>query len=162
MEVIWAPWRMSYICEAGRKDDGCFLCLPADHQGPDRNRLVLYSDELILVMMNLYPYNNGHLLVAPRRHVSSLSAAGETERLALINETARTSDILGKVMCPHGFNIGINQGRVSGGSVEDHLHIHITPRYLGDSNYMTVLGETRVISEHILATYDKLVTAFND
>ena len=153
---------MSYISEAGRKDDGCFLCLPPAHRGPDRSRLVLYSDDLILVMMNLYPYNNGHLLVAPRRHVPSLSAAGEQERLALINEPARASDILGKVMCPQGFNIGINQGRVSGGSVEDHLHIHITPRYLGDSNYMAVLGETRVISEHILATYDKLVTDFND
>jgi len=162
MDVIWAPWRMSYIQDAGRKDGGCFFCLPEKHLGPDRDKLVLYSDPLILVMMNLYPYNNGHLLVAPRRHVPSLSLATEAERLALINQVSRASDILADNMNPQGFNMGINQGRVSGGSVEEHLHFHITPRYLGDSNYMTVIGETRVISEHILATFDKLVTEFND
>ncbi len=161
MQVMWAPWRMAYIKDAGRRDGGCFLCLDPDHRGPDRSKLVLYSDDLILVMMNLYPYNNGHLLVAPRRHIPSLSAATEAERLALVNMSARASEILGRLLEPQGFNIGINQGRVSGGSVEEHLHIHVTPRYLGDSNYMTVLGETRVISEHILATYDKLAASFN-
>ncbi len=161
MDVLWAPWRMSYITRAGRDEGGCFLCLPPDHLGPDRERLVLYSDPVILVMMNLYPYNNGHLLVAPRRHVPSLSAADEGERLALVNQVARASEILERVMSPQGFNIGVNQGRVSGGSVEAHLHIHITPRYLGDCNYMAVLGQTRVISEHIQATYDKLVNLFN-
>ena len=160
METLWAPWRMSYI--TGEREKGCFLCLPPDHLGPDRDRLVLFSDSLILVMLNLYPYNNGHLLISPRRHIPSLSAAGEAERLALMNQAARATDILDRVLRPQGFNIGINQGRVSGGSVEDHLHIHVTPRYLGDSNYMTVLGQARVISEHILATYDKLVSAFNE
>ena len=153
---------MSYIQDAGRKDGGCFFCLPENHQGPDRDKLVLYSDPVALVMMNLYPYNNGHLLVAPRRHVSSLSRASERERLALVNLVALASDILAEKMNAQGFNMGINQGRVAGGSVEDHLHFHITPRYLGDSNYMAVFGETRVISEHILATFDKLVTAFNE
>lgn len=162
MDVIWAPWRMSYIQDAGRKDGGCFFCLPENHLGPDRDKLVLYSDPAALVMMNLYPYNNGHLLVAPRRHVSSLSQASEQERLTLVNLVARASDILSAKMNAQGFNMGINQGRVAGGSVEDHLHFHITPRYLGDSNYMAVFGETRVISEHILATFDKLVTAFNE
>ena len=160
METLWAPWRMSYI--TGEREKGCFLCLPPDHLGPDRGRLVLFSDPLILVMLNLYPYNNGHLLISPRRHIPSLSAAGEAERLALMNQAARATDILDRVQKPQGFNIGVNQGRVSGGSVEDHLHIHVTPRYLGDSNYMTVIGQARVISEHILATYDKLVSAFNE
>ena len=160
METLWAPWRMSYI--TGEREAGCFLCLSPDHLGPDRDRLVLFSDSLILVMLNLYPYNNGHLLISPRRHIPSISAAREDERLALMNQSARATEILGRVMNPKGFNLGINQGRVSGGSVEDHLHIHITPRYLGDSNYMTVLGETRIISEHILTTYDKLVSAFNE
>jgi len=151
---------MSYI--TGEREKGCFLCLPPDHLGPDRGRLLLFSDSQILVMLNLYPYNNGHLLISPRRHIPSLAAAGEAERLALMNQTARATEILDLCLKPQGFNIGINQGRVSGGSVEDHLHIHITPRYLGDSNYMTVLGQARVISEHILATYDKLVSAFNE
>lgn len=162
MNVIWAPWRMSYIQDAGRKSDGCFFCLPEKHLGPDRDKLVLYSDPVALVMMNLYPYNNGHLLVAPRRHVSSLLLATEEERLALINLVAKASGILEQKMCAQGLNMGINQGRVSGGSVENHLHFHITPRYLGDSNYMAVFGETRVISEHIMATFDKLVVDFNE
>jgi ATP adenylyltransferase len=160
MEILWAPWRINYI--TGEREKGCFLCLPPDHQGPDRGRLLLFSDSLTLVMLNLYPYNNGHLLVSPRRHIPSISAALETERLALMNQAARATEIMGRILAPQGFNLGINQGRVAGGSVEDHLHIHVTPRYQGDSNYMTVLSETRVISEHILATYDRLVSAFNE
>jgi len=162
MDVLWAPWRMAYIERAGLKNDDCFLCLLPEHRGPDRDRLVLYSDELVLVLMNLFPYNNGHLLIAPRRHVPSLSLASEAERLALVNQSARATDILTEVMQPHGFNLGINQGKVSGGSVEEHLHLHVTPRYLGDANYMTVFAETRVISEHILAAYDKLLGPFNE
>ena len=162
MDVLWAPWRMAYIKRAGLKEEACIFCLPSDHRGPDPDRLVLYSDETAMVMMNLYPYNNGHLLVAPRRHVPSLSAANQAERLALVNLVARASDILTVVMNAQGFNMGINQGKVSGGSVEDHLHFHITPRYLGDSNYMTVFGQTRVISEHILDSYEQLVVHFNE
>lgn len=162
MDILWAPWRMAYITRAGLREGDCFFCLPPDHQGPDAERLVLYSDPLVLVMLNLYPYNNGHLLVAPRRHVPSLLAATEPERLAIMNQAARATEILEKVMCPHGFNMGINQGRASGGSVEAHLHFHITPRYVGDANYMSVFGETRVISEHILATFEKLVGPFNE
>ncbi|MDR2946789.1 MAG: HIT domain-containing protein [Candidatus Adiutrix sp.] len=160
MENLWAPWRMDYILRAGAEKGGCFLCLPPEHTGPDRERLVLYSDPLALVMMNLYPYNNGHLLVAPRRHVATLALANPEERLALGNLLARASEILDQVMAPHGYNMGVNQGRVSGGSVEEHLHIHITPRYQGDNNYMAVIGETKVISEHIMTTYDKLLPAF--
>jgi len=162
MENLWAPWRMDYILRAGGDQGGCFLCLPPDHTGPDRGRLVLYSDPLVLVILNLYPYNNGHLMVAPRRHVPSLAKTSQEERLALTNQAARASEILDRLMAPHGFNMGINQGRVSGGSVEEHLHIHITPRYQGDNNYMAVIGETKVISEHIMVTYDKLLPAFND
>lgn len=162
MEVLWAPWRMAYITRAGLKENDCFFCLPPEHRGPDRDRLVLYSDPTTLVMMNLFPYNNGHLLVAPRRHIPSMSAADSAERLGLFDLAARSTEILTQVMEPHGFNIGINQGKVSGGSVEDHLHIHVTPRFLGDSNYMTVFGEVRVISEHILATFDQLVSRFNE
>jgi ATP adenylyltransferase len=147
---------MEYILRPDKDRENCFLCLPPEHSGPDRERLVLYSDADVLVVMNLYPYTNGHLLIAPRRHVSTLAKTTEAERLAIMNMAAKASDILMEVMKPAGFNMGINQGKVAGGSVEDHLHFHITPRYLGDSNYMAVIGESRVISEHIQATYDKL------
>lgn len=151
---------MEYILRPDKDKEHCFLCLPPEHRGPERERLVLYSDELALVVMNLYPYMSGHLLVAPRRHVATLAKTTEAERLAIMNLAARASNILSEVMRPQGFNMGINQGKVAGGSVEDHLHFHITPRYLGDCNYMTAVGETRVISEHIRATYEKLLAHF--
>lgn len=160
MEVLWAPWRMAYLTRAGLEQNDCFFCLPPDFQGADRKKLVLYSDPLVLVMMNLFPYNNGHLLVAPRRHVATLALAEPQERAAIMDQAARATEILTKVMQPHGFNMGINQGRVSGGSVDKHLHLHVTPRYQGDANYMTVFGQTRVISEAIEEAYDKLVGYF--
>ncbi len=151
---------MEYITRLDKNREACFLCLPPEHRGPDRSRLLLYSDETAFVMMNLYPYTNGHLLIAPRRHVATLSLTSGEERLAIMDLAARASDILTKVMSPQGFNMGINQGKAAGGSVEAHLHFHITPRYVGDCNYMTAIGETRVISEHILAAYDKLLEHF--
>ncbi|MGL4209156.1 MAG: HIT family protein [Candidatus Adiutrix sp.] len=162
MDTMWAPWRMSYIEKAGAKECECFLCLPPNHIGPDRTKFVLFSDKTVLIMLNLYPYNNGHLLIAPRRHIPNLSAATTSERGAIIEWAARASEILSEKMNPAGFNMGINQGRVAGGSVEAHLHFHVTPRYLGDCNYMAAIGETKVISQHILATFDKLVNCFND
>jgi ATP adenylyltransferase len=150
---------MDYILKPNKHD--CFLCLPVDLLGPFPDRLVLYSDPVVQVVMNLYPYNNAHLIVAPRRHVATLALATEEERLAIINHAARATVILDKVMAPHGYNLGVNQGEVAGAGVADHLHLHVTPRYQGDVNYMTVLAETRVIPEHIRTTYDKLVGFFN-
>jgi ATP adenylyltransferase len=150
---------MDYIM--GPKANDCFLCLPTNHQGPLPEKLVLYSDPIALVVMNLYPYNNAHLMIAPRRHVATLAEASEEERLALINQAARATVILDQAMAPQGYNLGVNQGQVAGAGLAEHLHFHVTPRYLGDSNYMTVLAETRVIPEHVRATYDRLVGFFN-
>jgi ATP adenylyltransferase len=150
---------MDYIL--GPKENDCCFCLPASHVGPLPERLVLYSDPVSLVIMNLYPYNNAHLMAAPRRHVATLALATPEERLALINLAARATEVLDQAMGPHGYNLGINQGAVAGAGLADHLHFHITPRYQGDTNYMTVLAETRVIPEHIRATYDQLVGLFN-
>jgi ATP adenylyltransferase len=151
---------MDYILSP--KDGECFFCLPETHQsGPLPERLVLYSDPLALIIMNLYPYNNAHLMTAPRRHVATLAQTTPEERLALVNLAARATEILDRAMKPHGYNLGINQGPIAGAGLADHLHLHITPRYQGDTNYMTVLGEVRVIPEHIRATYDQLVGWFN-
>jgi ATP adenylyltransferase len=152
---------MAYIEGTDKvKQQGCVFCLPPDHLGPMAERLVLYSDDLTIVIMNLYPYNNGHLLVAPRRHVNSLSLTTESERLALMNLTVRATEALEKAQKAQGFNLGINQGTVAGAGITDHLHLHVTPRYLGDVNFMTVLSETRVIPEHIEATYQRLLGFF--
>jgi ATP adenylyltransferase len=151
---------MDYILGKDPRPEGCVFCLPEGHMGPLRDRLVLYSDRDVLLIMNRYPYNNAHLMVAPRRHVATLSGAEPAERLAMMNLAARATEILTKAQKPDGYNLGINQGQVAGAGITDHLHLHITPRYNGDTNYMTVIGETRVIPEHLAATYDKLLKFF--
>ncbi|MDR0354519.1 MAG: HIT domain-containing protein [Deltaproteobacteria bacterium] len=161
VDVLWAPWRMDYILGNAPKSDACVFCLPKEHLGPLPERLVLYSDKDVLLIMNRYPYNNAHLMVAPRRHVGSLAEATEAERLALVNLAAKTTTILDAAQKPDGYNLGINQGLVAGAGIADHLHLHITPRYNGDTNYMTVLADTRVVPEHIQATYQKLLEFFS-
>jgi ATP adenylyltransferase len=138
----------------------CVFCLPPGHLGPDPERLVLYADPVVFLVMNRFPYNNAHLLAAPRRHVGTLAEATPAERSALIELTATVTEKLTSLMHPDGYNIGINQGKVAGAGISDHLHIHITPRYNGDTNYMTTIGETRVIPEHIQKTYEKLLELF--
>jgi ATP adenylyltransferase len=152
---------MEYILREPKDEEGCVFCLPEDHLGPLPERLVLYSDQTALVMMNRYPYNNAHLLVAPRRHVATLAEATAEERSAVIELAARTTSLLSAFMKPDGFNMGVNQGKVAGAGISEHLHMHITPRYNGDTNYMTVLGETRVIPEHLAKTYEKLLELFS-
>ena len=161
VETLWAPWRMDYILEDPKKKaPGCVLCLPAGHEGPLPERLVLCADSLVFAVLNRYPYNNGHLLVAPRRHVASLGDATPEERSALIELVTKVTGILTERMRPDGFNIGVNQGKVAGAGISGHLHIHVTPRYLGDTNYMTVVSETRVVPEHIRKTYEALLELF--
>jgi ATP adenylyltransferase len=150
---------MDYILEKN-PSPGCVFCLPEGHLGPLPERLVLCSDPLVFLIMNRYPYNNCHLLAAPRRHVASLSQATSEERAALMELTAKAIGVLEGFCRPDGFNMGINQGRVAGAGIDCHLHMHITPRWNGDTNYMTVLAETRVIPEHIDATYRKLLERF--
>jgi ATP adenylyltransferase len=152
---------MDYILQEPKKDEGCVFCLPEGHLGPLPERLVLYADPLVFLMMNRFPYNNAHLLVAPRRHVATLADASVEERAAIIELTARVTTALSGSMRPDGFNMGINQGKVAGAGISEHLHLHVTPRYNGDTNYMTVIGETRVVPEHIRATYERLVGLFS-
>jgi ATP adenylyltransferase len=150
---------MDYILDS-QKPGGCVFCLPEGHLGPDEERMVLYSDSVVLLMMNRYPYNNAHVLAAPRRHVATLSEASGRERSALMDLTARATEVIGGLMSPDGFNIGINQGRAAGAGIDRHLHVHVTPRWEGDTNYMTALGDTRVVPEHIRRTYERLLERF--
>ncbi|MDR1110016.1 MAG: HIT domain-containing protein [Deltaproteobacteria bacterium] len=152
---------MDYILGNDPRPGGCVFCLPEGHRGPLPGRLVLFSDEEVLLIMNRYPYNNGHLMVAPRRHVATLAQASGAERLAMANLAARATEVLDRAQGPDGYNMGINQGRVAGAGIADHLHLHVTPRYAGDTNYMTVLAETRVVPEHLQATFRKLLGYFS-
>ena len=159
MKVLWAPWRMDYIL-SDQKAEGCIFC-PGENRQDDGKRLILHVGTLTMVMMNMFPYNNGHLLVAPNRHVSGLEHLSEEEMLDLLKMVGRSIDILKTVMNPEGFNVGLNLGRVAGAGVEEHMHFHIVPRWGGDTNFMTVHGDVRVIPEHIRETYKKLKPHFD-
>lgn len=157
MDRLWAPWRMTYILDED-KPPGCIFCLAGDGKGADD--LVLGVGEHCLVMMNKYPYNNGHLLVAPKRHIASLGRLDATEMASLLASVSLATEALGQAMSPDGYNVGLNLGLVAGAGIEDHLHFHVVPRWNGDHNFMTVLGEVRVIPEHIRQTHDKLKPYF--
>ena len=159
MKVLWAPWRMGYVL-SNQNDNGCIFC-PGEDRKNDQNRSILRVDPLTLVMMNKFPYNNGHLLVAPVRHVSGLEHLSNDEVLDLLLTVRRSIESLKENMNPDGFNVGLNLGQEAGAGVEDHMHFHIVPRWKGDTNYMTVLGDVRVIPEHIQETYRKLLPYFN-
>lgn len=154
MKPLWAPWRMDYILSK-EKEEYCIFC-PGDDREQDKERLILHVGSHSMVMMNRFPYTNGHLLVAPVRHLPDLDQLSHKETLDLLLMVRRSVDVLKKAINPEGFNVGLNLGRVAGAGVEEHLHFHIVPRWNGDTNYMTVLGEVRVIPEHIIETYMRL------
>jgi ATP adenylyltransferase len=157
MDVLWAPWRMSYIL-GEEKAQECIFCAATDGSGLDD--LVLGVGKTCLVMMNKYPYNNGHLLVAPHRHLDDVSLLTTEEMSDLMAAVSLSVEVLREVMNAEGFNVGLNLGRVAGAGIEEHLHFHVVPRWNGDHNFMTVLGEVRSIPEHIRATYEKLKPRF--
>jgi len=158
MEVLWAPWRMEYV-GSGEREGECIFC-PDGDRSQDERRLILFVGGQSIVLMNRFPYINGHLLVAPLRHVSTLDALLPEEKLDLITIIERSIGVLKEAMNPGGFNVGLNLGKVAGAGVEGHIHFHVVPRWSGDTNYMTVFGEVRVIPEHIQATYRKLLPRF--
>jgi ATP adenylyltransferase len=157
-KVLWAPWRMGYIL-AENKADGCIFC-PGTDRSVDQERLILHVGPRTMVVMNRFPYNNGHLLVAPIKHVSSLERLNQDETLGLLLMVRKSIEILKQVMKPDGFNVGLNLGHVAGAGMENHMHFHIVPRWKGDTNFMTVIEDVRVIPEHIKTTYAKLVPLF--
>jgi len=155
METMWAPWRMEYIL--ADKQQGCVFC-DALEKNDD---LTLYKGNDTMVMMNKFPYINGHLLVAPIKHLSRLDQLSRYEMGELLSTVERSVGILKQAMNPDGFNVGLNLGKVAGAGVEEHLHFHIVPRWFGDTNALTVFAEVRVIPEHIKTTYDNLFPHFD-
>jgi len=154
MKTMWAPWRMEYIL--GEKDEGCIFCRALS----DQDHLTLYKGNVTMVVMNKYPYINGHLLVAPTRHLSLLEQLSKNEMGDLLETVEKSVGILKKVMNPDGFNVGLNLGKVAGAGVEEHLHFHIVPRWFGDTNALTVFADLRVIPEHLQATCNNLKPYF--
>jgi ATP adenylyltransferase len=157
MERLWAPWRMEYILE--EKPAGCIFCQGRD-RADDRKSLILHRTACSLVMMNRYPYVNGHLMVAPRQHTGSLHDLSSEELLDIMETTRLCQAVLTADMNPAGFNIGLNLGSAAGAGIADHLHVHIVPRWQGDTNFMTVVGDVRVLPEALTAQYGRLVPRF--
>lgn len=157
-ENLWAPWRIKYI-QGLAQDNGCFLCDYYATPQQDKENLLLWRTEHAIVVFNKYPYNNGHLLVAPVRHIATLDEASDAEQLCLMNLVRDCQRVLSLAIAPHGFNVGINFGRCAGAGLPGHLHIHIVPRWNGDTNYMHVCADTDVISQSLTELYDQLIDA---
>lgn len=156
-QPLWAPWRIEYIL--GPKPDHCVLCVPSN-ENEDEERLVLYRGKTAFVLMNKFPYNNGHLMVSPFRHVMDLPQLTSEEASEIMDLLQKTTTILREHFHPQGINIGLNLGEAAGAGIRDHLHFHLVPRWNGDSSFMAVMSETRVIPEHLASTYSKLKPLF--
>ena len=159
MQQLWTPWRYSYVT-SGNKSTDCPFCRAAAGDDPEAERLVVDRTPLSVVVMNLYPYNAGHVMVAPRRHVGSLSLATPEEVAETMTLTRRLEEAMREVYKPDGLNIGMNLGRPAGAGIADHIHLHVVPRWSGDTNFMTAVAETRVLPEALEAGWTKLHAAW--
>src|SRR4030067_321326 len=153
MEHLWAPWRVEYILRTEKV--GCFLCETSNGDNDETN-LILHRGKSNFIILNSFPYNPGHLLVAPYRHTGNLDALTDEEAVEHFELTKLSLRLLTQVTKPTGFNIGMNLGKVAGAGLDDHLHTHVVPRWNGDTNFMPVISDTKVLSEALAASYNKL------
>ena len=158
MDFLWSPWRYQYVANI-HNADGCVFCIDAS-TAKDAERLILFRGQDHFIILNLFPYTCGHLLIAPYRHLSALSELSAEQNLELMDLTQRGVAALRKIYRPDGFNLGMNLGKCAGAGIDQHLHLHIVPRWCGDANFMTVSGETRVLPEALQTTYLKLKPYF--
>jgi ATP adenylyltransferase len=157
MERLWTPWRLPYVT-GGASSEGCVFCdAQRDEQAAP---LIVYRGASCFVVLNLFPYNNGHLLITPYRHIGSLAEATADELQEMMELMRRAETALTDAYAPHGLNVGLNLGKPAGAGILDHLHFHVVPRWNGDTNFMTVVGKTRVLPEELPATAEKLRPIF--
>lgn len=160
MKNLWTPWRMEHVTGMAKSPDHC-LFEPPGQARADRNELLLFRDHATVVLLNRFPYANGHLLAAPLRHVACLTELNSAESDALMDIIRKSCTILKSCMSCEGINIGCNIGEVAGAGIADHLHFHLVPRWNGDHNFMTTVAEIRTIPEHIDRTFALLLKEFN-
>jgi len=159
MKTLWTPWRMQHVTGDAPKMQGC-LFEPETDEPFDKTLLLLYQDSSVVVLLNRFPYTNGHLLVAPGKHVSCITELTDEENNNLTKMVKESAAILKRVLSPNGLNIGCNIGSCAGAGIADHLHIHIIPRWEGDHNFITPIAEVRTIPQHIDETFDLLLPHF--
>lgn len=163
MDRLWSPWRYEYVASsdaANPETSGCVFCKLRDDSDKDEANFVIHRASYNLIVLNLYPYTSGHLLIVPYEHVDELDAATKETTDELMDLTKRSQTALRDAYQPAGFNIGMNLGRSAGAGIADHIHIHILPRWVGDTNFMSTVGNTRVLPEDLSTTYEKLRTRF--
>jgi ATP adenylyltransferase len=160
MDYLWSPWRFRYVSHAG-EGDGCVFCEKAAAQpARDRENLLLFRARYNFILLNLYPYTTGHSMVIPYAHQASLEAVDPAALAEMMELAQRLQAALRSCYQPEGYNLGLNQGKCAGAGVADHLHLHILPRWTGDSSFMTTVGETRILPQDLLVTYDALAPYF--
>ncbi|MFQ5613620.1 MAG: HIT domain-containing protein [Anaerolineae bacterium] len=157
MDHLWTPWRMAYVTSP-KRDEGCVFCRKIE-AGPDRDpeNYVVYRGREAFVVLNIYPYSPGHLMILPYDHAHKLDELSRAARAEMMDLVSHFLQVLDRMMGPEGYNVGMNLGQVAGAGIDGHLHIHIVPRWAGDANFMTVVGETRMIPETLDDTYAKIV-----
>ena len=158
MERLWAPWRMEYI--GSEQPPGCLFCRVLSDPDDPASELVVWRPQGAIVLLNKFPYNSGHVMVAPAAHQGELDALDEAQSADFMRALSHTVTVLRAALTPEGFNIGANLGRAAGAGIPDHLHFHVVPRWNGDTNFMPVLAEVKVVNEHLLVTAEKLRKAF--
>jgi ATP adenylyltransferase len=157
--MLWAPWRMAYI--DGARGDGCLFC-EKPREADDRTGLILCRGPLTYVMMNRYPYASGHLMIVPYRHCADLSQLSPEESLEIMQSAQRCIQVLQRAFRAEGFNIGFNLGKIAGAGIAEHVHMHVVPRWMGDTNFMPVLADTKVMPEYLEVGYAKLYSFFRE
>lgn len=165
MDVLWSPWRYEYIKSGSGENTGqdlpaCVFCALLASEASDESKYILHRAEHNFIVLNIYPYISGHLLVVPYMHVAELDEAPKVVTDELMDLTKRCQTVLRETYHPHGFNLGMNFGRAAGAGVAGHIHLHLMPRWTGDANFMSTVGETRVIPEDLRTTYEKLRPCF--
>jgi ATP adenylyltransferase len=158
MDRLYTPWRSKYVISNRRTGDNCVFCAKLEaNPADDRENLVVYRGQHTFTIMNIYPYNTGHLLILPHQHVATLAEMGPETQAEMMSLVSYFTELLTQVMNPDGFNIGINLGKAAGAGMADHIHAHLVPRWSGDSNFMAIVGNTRVLPELLEDTYDKIL-----
>ena len=160
VERIWAPWRLAYVKDASKDNASeCIFCAALE-AGDDEANLIVHRGELCFVILNKFPYTNGHLMVAPYEHIATLQALDEPTVTELMELAQRGMNALETSYSPHGYNVGFNQGRIAGAGFDTHIHMHVVPRWAGDTNYMPVLADTRVMPQTLEQSYEMLKGRF--
>ena len=159
MERLWAPWRMKFIEELRDKGSGCIFCEMAA-PGDDRERLILHRGERCFTVLNRYPYNNGHMMIVPYKHVGELSELDGVDYEEMLSMSSASVKIMRETMEAEGFNMGLNIGAVAGAGITDHIHMHLVPRWRGDANFLPIIGGTKSMPEYLDDTYNRLKEPF--